>query len=331
MQPLKMNLGSVFLIKFLVIFSFCLKGAVSQKEKLHGLLGDSVLLPAPKFKDSPLRIRWTMGTTKVLKHAQWNGTKMSKQGPERYDILSNGSLKIDKLMLNDSGDYNVVGYNKDRAPLFSSTYITLEIVDPLFLPRLNGNCSQSTVICVKKSNDRNPPNFKMFRNTEKIKKIEGPYDENGEWKVTFKAPQKTFSGKFKCEVEKHHAEKEIHCSGQGYLELDMYVYLIIGGGAVFLIIFLILIFYCIRKKRAERREREDQRRELQLRNVDEELKYRKLPQPPAHGVPNHPNHPNQQHQALPPPPPHERQPQCGPPQPRPRPHKKSPRHMKEGP
>ncbi|KAJ6662724.1 hypothetical protein lerEdw1_011364 [Lerista edwardsae] len=108
---------------------------------------------------------------------------------------------------------------------------------------------------------------------------------------------------------------------------DMFFYLIIGGSIVVFIVFLAVLIYCIRKKRAKRRKVEAEERELQTRiAVENGLKYRKLPQPPVRGVSNQP--PQQQ---KPPPPQSEAPLQAGPPQPRPRPHQKPPRRMREKP
>ncbi|XP_061485495.1 T-cell surface antigen CD2 [Rhineura floridana] len=200
--------------------------------------------------------------------------------------------------------------------IISLMIFSFGLKEPLSQPQLIETCSNKTLICEVKSGKNQNIKFNMFENDKELTNFQHVYS-NGIWRVTLR--ERKLLGKFSCKVDngvsKQQTEKQINCSESAFHRRDMFVILCIGGGAVF-IIALALLIYCIRKKRRERREVEAQERALlHARIVDDELKNRKLPQPPINAVPDQPHH----HQ-MPPPPPSELQQQARPPLPRPRPH-----------
>uniref|UniRef100_A0A6J0V731 T-cell surface antigen CD2 n=1 Tax=Pogona vitticeps TaxID=103695 RepID=A0A6J0V731_9SAUR len=322
-----MNLCTVLLITFLVIFSFCLKGTMAGKE-IHGLLGRSVLLPNPDYEGTPSIFKWFKLTSNKPKVMRCIPLNTGENYTEKCKQLSNGSLIIHKLQQDDAGDYRVSGYASNGNALFQETTITLKVHEPLPQPQLIKDCSNNTVVCEVKSDENQSLKFILHQNN-KMRTFQGPKYVNGTWRVT--SQPKNLSGKFKCEVVRHqidkqYAENEINCPGTGSLSKYM-IYLLLIGGGVLLIIFVALIVYFVRKKAARRRELEDEGREIQAQLTENTLKHRSLPQPSIQATSNHTD---KQQRPLPPPPHSEQQPQGRPPQPRPRPpQQKPPRRMKE--
>ncbi|XP_042314936.1 T-cell surface antigen CD2-like isoform X2 [Sceloporus undulatus] len=282
-----MKWGTISLITFLMAFPFGLKGVASSSVEVHGILGDTVLLPAPEFTGTPFRIQWlnvTSGKSTLILRKQWN---TPSEDSEKYNILNNGSLTIDNLVKEDAGNYKVDGHNKSGAALFKETTVTLKVHDRLPQPLLIENCSDKSLICQVEPSSSQKLKVTLFQNN-KLKINQEPNHANGTWRWTFQ--QSSLVGKFKCEIASDHIknqnEKEINCLGP------------------------------------------DQEKELQAWIANDDLKHRKLPQPPVHAVPNQAP---QQQQRLPLVRSEQHQP-GGPPQPCPRPpQRKPPRRMKEGP
>ncbi|XP_042314935.1 T-cell surface antigen CD2-like isoform X1 [Sceloporus undulatus] len=324
-----MKWGTISLITFLMAFPFGLKGVASSSVEVHGILGDTVLLPAPEFTGTPFRIQWlnvTSGKSTLILRKQWN---TPSEDSEKYNILNNGSLTIDNLVKEDAGNYKVDGHNKSGAALFKETTVTLKVHDRLPQPLLIENCSDKSLICQVEPSSSQKLKVTLFQNN-KLKINQEPNHANGTWRWTFQ--QSSLVGKFKCEIASDHIknqnEKEINCLGPASQQFRLIYIIMIGGGVVIIIICMALIVYCVRRKRAERHEIEDQEKELQAWIANDDLKHRKLPQPPVHAVPNQAP---QQQQRLPLVRSEQHQP-GGPPQPCPRPpQRKPPRRMKEGP
>ncbi|KAH0624929.1 hypothetical protein JD844_032862 [Phrynosoma platyrhinos] len=324
----------------------------SSSEEVHGILGHLVFLPTPEFTGTLSRIQWiqTIDNKAILIARKIRNITNEKS--EKYKLLNNGSLRIDNLEKKDAGNYTVEGHNENNAALFKKTTFILKVHDPLPQPQLIENCSNKSLICQVEPSAGQKLKVKLFQNN-KLKPDQELKHVNGAWRWTFQ--QSNLVGKFKCEVASDHiknqTEKEISCLGTGGIQVGEVVSLrpqkqfvneffitswplnwiyiiIIGGGVVILIISMALIVYCVRKRRAERHEIEDQEKDLQAWVANDDLKFRKLPQPPVNAVPNQAP---QQQQRLPLVRSEQQQP-GGPPQPCPRPpQRKPPRHMKQGP
>ncbi|XP_060626558.2 T-cell surface antigen CD2 [Anolis sagrei] len=326
-----MNLGPVFLVIFLMAFPFSLKGAEPRNEVVCGFLGDSVLLPVPKFTGKLSRLQWNLllanNTENLIERKTiWDN---ASEKMKKHNILNDGNLRIDKLVKGDARKYIVKGHDANNAPLFKPTTVTLEVHEPLPQPQIIENCSKKELICQVETSKNCAITVKLFQN-DKVENIKEPIYANGTWQWTFR--QRNLSGKFKCEITsnplKNQIEKDINCLGTASLPLDLNLLMMIAGGVVVFIISIALIVYCVRKKRRERREAEDQERELLARMADEDLKHRKLPQPP---VPSGPNQTHQQQQRGPLVRPDPKQ-EGPPPKPCPRPpQRKPPRHKMERP
>ncbi|XP_062831016.1 T-cell surface antigen CD2 isoform X2 [Anolis carolinensis] len=251
---LKMNLGTVFLIIFLMAFPFSLKGAEPRNDVICGFLGDSVLLPVPKFTGTLTRLQWNKllpdnSARLIDRKTTWNNENETRK---KYTILNNGSLRIDTLVKEDAGNYTVQGH-ENKVSLFKTTTVILEVHKPLPQPQIIENCSKKKLICRAETTQNTIA--KLFHN-DKVMNIQGTTYVNGTQWWTFQ--QTNLSGKFKCEItscsSKKQNEKDINCLETASLLLNLNYLMMIGGGVVIFIISLALIVYCVRKKRRERRE-----------------------------------------------------------------------------
>lgn len=305
-----------------MIFSFYLNDAVpvdtDKNLVVYGILGHPCFLPY-SFKEMPADVTWLKGAYR-LAQIKDNGRNKSNAG---YTIFANGTLMINNLTEENAGtNYLMRAFNHDGMEILKQKF-TL-VVQEFLRPQLLDNCSGKILTCEVTYKKPPPPKLVLLFNNQQVNNIGGPFYTNES--VTLNYTLKTHSGNFICEASNNastqRVKKEINCSDPTG---NMFFYLIIGGSIVVFIIILAVLIYCIRWKRAKRRELEAEERELQTRiAVENGLKYRKLPQPPVRGASNQPLQP------LKPPPLHSEVPQqAGPPQPRPRPHQKPPRHVRE--
>ncbi|XP_063160785.1 T-cell surface antigen CD2 [Candoia aspera] len=340
-----MNLHNPFLIKFLIIF-ISLEGSMSMDYTIHGFLGSQIILPIYNNSGKPYFIRWTRDSTFIADRAS-NNIPTAESESKKYHVFPDGSLKINTLEKKDAGSYKVNTYNETGYFQLQQS-VTLQVRELLPQPKLTAFCSKRILECEVKFSEK--PRFKLFQNTQEIETFQGPVYDNVTWKVTLQL--KVLSGKFRCEVDvnsdKTHTEKIIcqginpnllthvhictHILSYEFVcvlhfphSVPMFLILTITGGVVTLIIFMALIIYCIKKKKAKRHEREAQEHALQVQ-IEDHMKYRKLPQTPVRSASNPPPQ-----KSMLPPSHSELQQQNGPPPPKSCPHPKPPRRMKERP
>ncbi|XP_048350012.1 T-cell surface antigen CD2 [Sphaerodactylus townsendi] len=316
-----MKMDIILLIKSLLTIVFCLKGAVADPRKVYGVLNHSVNLFTSFSQDTSHKLEWIWDSKPQL---WWKSSGTNVTEKERHYLFPNGTLKIERLLESDTGNYTVKRYSKSGS-LGSSSTITLHVVEPLPPLTLVYNCSNKILSCEVKYNAEPKPSFKLFQDKKEQKILELKH-VNAEWKgVTRSLPANQSAAG--CARSTGSPFFLFRASG-GYIETcqcgETYIFLImyIGAGIIVFVIFVALLVCCIRKKKAERCEPQAEEREL--RPTTEAMKYRRLPQPPGHDVLSQPR----PQQRQPPPCPAVQQ-QLEPPLPRPRPQQKPPRRMKD--
>ncbi|XP_063275420.1 T-cell surface antigen CD2 isoform X2 [Prinia subflava] len=246
----------------------------------------------------------------------------------RCAILRNGSLQIQRLRKEDSGDYSVVVYQQD-GKLKVEENIMLFVQEPVPQPNLTSECRNKSVSvkCEVKQKAKDEAKEKakdeVFLieltqpNGKKIRKNGTMLEWHG-WS----------SGTFRCvaknQVSEKMAEKEIKCSGK----MDFYLILSIAGGAVFFVIFVICLIYCIRRKKAKRLHVYEEERVMPALPSDRERAMRELPRSPSKPTPQQLR---VQQRPLPPQPPELQQQQQPRPLPRPRTQPRTPNPPRERP
>ncbi|OXB59864.1 hypothetical protein ASZ78_009320 [Callipepla squamata] len=258
---------------------------------------------------------WSRGNERLLQIKDKKINYYVEKVRCRCKVLLNGTLRIERLVKEDSGIYKVAAYDKN-GKLKADETIVLIVLEPVPQPILNAECINKTlyVKCAVKTTAKDQM-FTIELTQDKINKSQTNVTE-----VEFTTRH---SGRYRCivknQVSKKTTEKEIKCPGQ----LNLYLILGIAGGAVFFVVLVILLIYCVRKKKADRLEDDDEERMKQIHQVDKEMAMRKLPQPPSNPTP-------QQTcvQQRPLPQPHAQQ-QAVPPQPRPRTKLQAPSQLRE--
>ncbi|TFK10331.1 collagen alpha-2(I) chain-like [Platysternon megacephalum] len=319
---LKINFRGIFLAKCLVVLFSCIKGSANEAPKAYGIQNGSVFLNIPDFKvEKRHEISWFKITSLLVKVK--NSTVKHYRDIEKYMMFLNGTLKIDRLVEEDSGNYNVKVYD-DRGQLQVEKYLILNVQEIVSKPEIKWICSEKLIKVICEVKQKNKPALHLLQNNRMLS-VNGPIYTNGTWKIEYPPKARILTAKFQCEVKndvsKRTDDQEIKCSGP----LDIVLIGSIAGGSVVFIIFLALLIYCIRKNRAERYEEQDDETPMQIRQVGDELKYQELPQSPVHAPQKQPC------QQQRPPPQSQTLYQVVPPRPRPRTQLKSPSHMKERP
>lgn len=312
-----MSIRGILLAKCLVVLFFCVTGS---SDEVYKVLDDFAFLTISDFSIQKTdEIRWYKDNSVIMKLKNNDITYYMKK--EAYNMSQNGTLQIHLQVKEDSGNYTVQVYNVEGKLKMEKNF-RLIIQDHVSKPKITWTCSKKTVKVICEVNQTDKASIHLLQNNKAVPGNK-PAPANGKLKIEFTYRNTTFPAKFQCEVkndaDKKTVEQEIRCSGS----LDIVLILSIAGGAVFFVIFLALLIYCIRKKRAERYDEEEEERSMQNQKMSDELKYRDLPQVPAHAPQRQPR--QQQRPAPQPHPPH----QAKLPQPRPRTQPKSPSHMKE--
>ncbi|XP_039375807.1 T-cell surface antigen CD2 isoform X1 [Mauremys reevesii] len=319
---LKMNFRGIFLAKCLVVLFSCVKGSANEPCNEYGMQNGSVFLNIHDFKvDQQQEVTWLKDSLRLTK-GKGSDVKYNKD-KKKYEMFPSGTLKINHLMEEDSGNYKVTVYNV-MGSLQVEKNLNLCVQEMVSKPEIKWTCTQKLINVTCEVKQKNKYTFNLLQNNATLHVRTTA--ANGIWKIEYRPNTKILTGKFQCKVEndisQNTTDQEIKCSGP----LDIVLIGSIAGGAIVFVIFLALLIYCIRKKRAERYEEEqDEETPMKIRQSSDESKYRELPKPPVHGPPKQPR------QQQRPPPPSQTQYQAGPPRPRPRTQQKSPSHMKERP
>ncbi|XP_042666968.1 T-cell surface antigen CD2 [Centrocercus urophasianus] len=265
-----MNFGRIFLAKCLLLLFPKAKCTSTINYKA---VNETALLSFAA--ENTHEILWSRDNKRLLEMKDKKIKYYVEKTQCRCKVLLNGTLRIERLVKEDSGIYKVSAYDKN-GKLKANETIVLIVLEPVPQPILNAECINKTlyVKCtVKKTEDQV---FTIELTQDKISKSQTNVTE-----VEFTTRH---SGRYRCivknQVSKKTTEKEIKCPGQ----LELYLISCIAGGAVFFIVFVILLIYCIRKKKADRLEDDDEER-MQIHQVDTEMAMRKLPQPPSNPIP----------------------------------------------
>ncbi|KAI4591343.1 hypothetical protein MJG53_020352 [Ovis ammon polii x Ovis aries] len=105
---------------------------------------------------------------------------------DKYDMFTNGTLKIKALMRNDSDLYKVEVYNSNGVNLLNKKF-DLKIQEMLSGPEINWICTNRTVSC--KVENGSDPELKLYLNSSVVKKGHQKlitYIWNSKWNKTFK-------------------------------------------------------------------------------------------------------------------------------------------------
>ncbi|KAM9628700.1 T-cell surface antigen CD2 [Morphnus guianensis] len=309
-----MNFRRIFLVKCLLLLFPSVKW--SNANGIYRAVNESALLNITAA-GSLYDVRWLRDSKKLLQIKDKKVKYYVNKDQCRCKIFLNGTLQIEQVMKEDSGNYTVTVYQQD-GKLKAEEVMKLVVQEPVPQPILSAECMNKTISvkCEVKQKTKDET-FIIELTQDKSKKIQ---------KNATKLELHTrYSGTFRCvvqnQVSKKMAEKVITCSGH----LDVYLILSIAGGAIFFVIFVILLIYCIRKKKAERLEDDDEERMMQARQVDSEMVVRELPQPLCNPTPKQLR---VQQRPLPQP---QVQQQALPPRPRPRTQQRTPNHPRERP
>ncbi|XP_010185249.1 PREDICTED: T-cell surface antigen CD2 [Mesitornis unicolor] len=309
-----MNFRRIFLVKCLLLLFPSVK--CSDSKWIYMAVNESALLSITAA-GSIYDATWLRNRTRLLQIKDRKVKYYVNKDQCRCKILLNGTLQIERLVKEDSGQYTVIVYQQD-GKLMTEADTMLIVQEPVPQPILSAECLNKTlsVKCELKQKAKNET-FLMELTQDKSKKIQ----KNASRLELHTRYSGTFTCVVKNQVSKKMAEKVIKCSGQ----LDLYLISGIAGGAIFLVIFAILLIYCIRKKKAERLEGDDEEQMMQTCQQDNEMVVRELPQPPCN-----PTSKQLRVQQRPLPQPQGQQ-QPLPPRPRPRTQQRTPNHPRERP
>ncbi|XP_009555479.2 T-cell surface antigen CD2 [Cuculus canorus] len=292
-----MNFWRILLVKCLLLLFPSVKCSVSNW--IYMAVNESALLNITAAAGSIYDATWLRDRKRFLQIKDKKVKYYVNKDQCRCKVFLNGTLKIERVMKEDSGKYTVTVYEQD-GKLKAEEDIMFIVQEPVPQPILTAECRNKTILvkCEAKQKTKDET-FIIELTQEKNKKIQK--------NATSLDLTTQYSGMFRCvlknQVSKKMAEKVIKCPGQ----LDFYLILSIAGGTIFFVIFVILVIYCIRKKKAERLENEDEEQMMQARQVDCEMVVRELPQPPCNPTPKQLRvqqrplpQPQVQQQALPP-------------------------------
>ncbi|XP_068000944.1 T-cell surface antigen CD2 [Melanerpes formicivorus] len=310
-----MNCRRIFLVKCLLLFFPRVKCSVTSR--IYGAVNESALLSLTTTAGEVYDATWLRGRNKLLRLKSKTVTYYETREQCRCKIFPNGTLQIQNVVKEDSGNYTVNVY-AENGKLKAEEKKMLIVLEPVPQPILSAECINQTasVKCEVEQRTKGET-FLIELTQDKTKRFQ---------KNAARLELHTrHSGTFRCavrnEVSEKTTEKVINCSGK----LDLYLILIIAGGAVFLVIFVILIIFCIRKKKRERSEDDGAEQMMQACKVDSEMVVRKLPQPPCNPTPKQLR---VQQRPLPQPQPQQ---QALPPRPRPRAQPRAPNRPRERP
>ncbi|XP_026339447.2 T-cell surface antigen CD2 [Ursus arctos] len=331
-----MSFACQILASFLLIFIVSTKGAAPENNVVWGTLGHDFDLNISGFQidDNIDDIRWEKDKTIV---ARVKKGKLKDLKDERYNVSTNGALKIKHLETEDSDTYRVVIYKIDGKNVLDKTF-QLKIQEEISTLDMFWNCSNRNLTC----------EIKNGTNPELILYLDGAVLGRAVSKTISQkiAPKKwttkrsmSFNCTAKNEVSEQSRGMTINCSEKG---LDIYLIAGICGGGVIFISFMTLLIFYINKRKRQNSRKHDEELEIRARRATAKERHRKPrqgpgpapqnpavsqpPPPPSHRLqapchrPPPPSHRVQHHPQKKAPPPSAAQvhQQKGPPLPRPR-------------
>ncbi|XP_009090914.2 T-cell surface antigen CD2 [Serinus canaria] len=296
-----MNFRRIFLIKCLLLLFPSVK--CSSTSWIYKAVNETALLSitAP---GSIYEATWRRGGQRLVQVKDNRAKHFVNKEQCRCAILRNGTLQIQRLEKEDSGNYTVMVYQKD-GKLKAEENIMLFVQEPVPQPILIAECRNKSVSVKCEAKQKAKDEVFLIELTQPNGQKNPKNATVVEWLVRN-------SGTFRCvaknQISEKMAEKGINCSGK----MDFYLILSIAGGAVFFVIFVICLIYCIRRKKTKRNEVYEEERVMQTLPTDRERGMRELPQAPSKPTPR------QQRLQQRPLPPQPQEPQQPRPQPRPR-------------
>ncbi|XP_064267097.1 T-cell surface antigen CD2 [Passer domesticus] len=285
-----MNFRRIFLVKCLLLLFPSVK--CSSTSWIYKAVNETALLSitAP---GSIYEATWRRGGQRLVQIKDNKAKHFVNKEQCRCAILQNGTLQIQHVEREDSGNYTVMVYQRD-GKLKAEENVMFFVQEPVPQPILMAECRNKSV-SVKcearqkakseakektKNEAKDKPEAEAFimeltqPNSKKIQKNTTVLEWHG-WN----------SGTFRCiaknQVSEKMAEKVINCSGK----MDFYLILSIAGGAVFFVIFVICLIYCIRRRKMKRNEVYEEERAMQSLPLERERGLRELPQAPSQPTP----------------------------------------------
>nr|XP_026651618.1 T-cell surface antigen CD2 isoform X1 [Zonotrichia albicollis]XP_026651619.1 T-cell surface antigen CD2 isoform X1 [Zonotrichia albicollis]XP_026651620.1 T-cell surface antigen CD2 isoform X1 [Zonotrichia albicollis] len=272
---------------------------------------------------------WRKGTQRLVQIRDNRAKHFVNKEQCRCAILRNGTLEIQRLEKEDSGNYTVQVYQKN-GQLKAEESIMLLVQEPVPQPILMAECRNKSVSIKCEAKGKAKDEVFLIELTQ-------PNGKNIQKNATVLEWRGWNSGTFRCvvknKVSEKMAEKAINCSelepireqskfstmrNSNFLlsagKMDFYLILSIAGGAVFFVIFVICIIYCIRRRKTKRNEIHGEERAMQTLPVVDHDRGTMRELPPAPSKPT----PRQQRVQQRPLPPQPQEPQQPRPQPRPR-------------
>ncbi|XP_038012294.1 T-cell surface antigen CD2-like [Motacilla alba alba] len=309
-----MNFRRIFLIKCLLLLFPSVK--CSSTSWIYKAVNETALLGIT-VPGSIYEATWWRGGQRLVQVKDNKTKHFANKEQCRCAILRNGTLQIQRVEKEDSGNYMVMVYQQD-GKLKAEENIMFFVQEPVPQPILIAECRNKSVSVKCEAKQKAKDEVFTIQltqpNGKKIQKNATMLEWHG-WN----------SGTFRCvaknQVSEKMAEKVINCSGK----MDFYLILSIAGGAVFFVIFVICLIYCIRRKKTKRNEIYDEERAMQTLPMDREREMRELPPAPSKPTPKQLR---VQQRPLPPQPQEPQQPR---PQPRPRAQPRTPNPPRQRP
>ncbi|XP_032908256.1 T-cell surface antigen CD2 isoform X2 [Catharus ustulatus] len=292
-----MNFRRIFLVKCMLLLFPSVK--CFNTSWVYRAVNETALLSiaAPLTPGNSYYVIWNKGGQRLVQLRGTNTKYFVNREQCRCAMLRNGTLQIQRLQKEDSGNYTVMVYQDGKLKAEEKTIFFVQ--EPVPQPILTFRCGKKNVSvkCEAKQKAKDEaftteltqPNRKKIQNNS----------------TTLEWHGRNF-GMFRCvvknQVSENMAEKVIECPGK----MDFYLILSIAGGAVSFVIFVICLIYCIRRKKAKRREVYEEERAMHTLPVEREKGTRELPQTPSKATPRQlrvqqrPLPPQPQEQPLPP-------------------------------
>ncbi|XP_043394265.1 T-cell surface antigen CD2 isoform X2 [Chelonia mydas] len=210
---LKMNFRGISLAECLVVLFSCVKGSANEAHKVYGVLGGSVFLNVPDFKvEKQHEITWLKNASFLVKVK--NSTMKYYREKEKYMMFLNGTLRIDRLVEEDRGNYIVTVYN-DKGQLQVKKSLNLSFQEIVSKPEIKWICSQKLIKVTCEVNQKNKPALHLLQSKTRLLANEPKY-ANGIWKIEYQPKNTILTAKFQCEVKNDVSKKtddqEIICS-----------------------------------------------------------------------------------------------------------------------
>ncbi|XP_053826597.1 T-cell surface antigen CD2 [Vidua macroura] len=304
-----MNFRRIFLVKCLLLLFPTVK--CFSTSWIYKAVNETALLSitAP---GGIYEATWRRGGQRLIQIKDNKAKHFVNKDQCRCAIFRNGTLQIERVEKEDSGNYTVMVYQKD-GKLKAEEYIMFFVQEPVPQPILTAECKNKSVSVKCEAKEKAKDEAKEKAKDEAfLIELTRPNGIKIRKNATMLEWHGWNSGTFRCvaknQVSEKIAEKVINCSGK----MDFYLILSIAGGAVFFVIFVICLIYCIRRKKTKRNYIYEEEQAMQTLPMDCERGMRQLHQTPSRPTPKQLR---VQQRPLPPQPQELQQPR---PQPRPR-------------